>query len=98
MATELQKMAMDLAASLWLNPCSYDELYERKVLKHISEYNFRTVVNIAEHRGYIYEKGEKLYCYKKTVINVLNPEGYEMELETDTRSDFRKEFDKLNNQ
>ncbi len=95
MAT-LNQMAMDLSASLWIKPATYDELFERKVLKSISEYNFRTIVNIAKNRRYIYEKGDNLYCYKKTVIEVLNPEGYELELPTDARSEFRKEFDKSN--
>lgn len=97
MASQLKSMAMDLAASLWIKPCSYDELYNRKVLKSINEYNFRTIVNIAKNRGYIYEKGDKLKCYRKTVENILNPEGYELEIPTDTRSEFEKEFDKYNN-
>ncbi len=90
-----KEMAMDLAASLWIKPCSYDDLFERKVLKSVSEYSFRIIVNIAKDRRYIYEKGDKLYCYKKAVVEVLNPEGYELELPTDSRSEFRKEFDKL---
>jgi hypothetical protein len=96
MASQLQSMAMDLAASLWIKPCSYDELYNRKVLKSIDEYNFRTIVNIAKSKGYIWQKGEQLKCYRKTVEKVLNPEGYELELPMDIRTEFEKEFDKYN--
>lgn len=56
---------------------------------------FDRILKIAESKGWIYLRGETYYTYKKTVKNVLNPAGYEMDLPTDIRSDFRKEFDRL---
>lgn len=90
---------MDIAASLWIKPATYEDLYNRKIecLKHSSDYMFSKIVKITESKGWIYKKGEVYYCYKKTVKNVLNPAGYEIDLPTDTRSDFRKEFDRLYN-
>lgn len=93
---DLKYMSMDLCASLWYSPCSHDNLFERKVIKSISEYGFNTILNIAKKRGWIYERNGVLYCYKNTVIKILNPNGYEIELICDSRSEFRKSFDKLN--
>lgn len=88
---------MDIAASLWIKPANFEDLYARKIesLKNSSEFMFDRIVKIAESKGWIYLKGKTYYCYKKTVKNILNPAGYEMDLPTDTRSDFRKEFDRL---
>ncbi len=96
-SNSLKDMKMDVAASLWIEPCTFDELFKRSVIKNISEYAFNTVVKMAKASGYIYERGEILYCYKKTVKQILNPEGYELELPDDTRSALRKEFDRINN-
>lgn len=95
--SEISILAMDIAASLWIKPATFEELYARKIesLKNSSEYMFDRLVKIAESKGWIYLKGETYYTYKKTVKNVLNQAGYEMDLPTDTRSDFRKEFDRL---
>ena len=89
---------MCLAASIWHNPATFEELFERKIdiLEHASEYMFNTVLQSAKSRGWIYEKNDIWYCYKKTVKQVLNPAGFEIELDKDTRSEFRKQFDKLN--
>lgn len=88
---------MDIAASLWIKSATFEELYARKIesLKNSSEYMFDRIVKIAESKGWIYLRGETYYTYKNTVKNVLNPAGYELDLPTDTRSDFRKEFDRL---
>jgi hypothetical protein len=95
--SEISTLAMDIAASLWIKPATFEDLYTRKIesLKNSSEFMFDRIVKIAESKGWIYVKGETYYCYKKTVKNVLNPAGYEMDLPTDTRSDFRKEFGRL---
>jgi len=96
MSNAIKEVAMCLAASIWYQPGTFDELFKRKidVLKNASEYGFNTVLMLAKSRGWIYEKGDVWYCYKKTVIEVLNPNGFEIELQTDTRSVFRKEFDR----
>ena len=94
---EISTMAMDIAASLWIKPATFDELYARKIygFENSSEYMFDRILKIAKSKKWIYMKGEVYYCYKKTVKNVLNPAGYEMDLPTDTRSDFQKEFDRF---
>ena len=95
--SEFKNLAMDLAASIWWQPATWDELYERKItsLKNASQYMFDRVVKLAVAKGWIYEKGETYYCYKKTVKEILNKNGYEIDLPTDTRSQFRKDFDRL---
>jgi hypothetical protein len=95
--SEISQQAMDLAASLWIKPATFEDLYARKVrgFENCSEYMFDRILKIAESKKWIYTRGETYYCYKNTVKNVLNPAGYEMDLPTDTRSDFRKEFDRL---
>lgn len=88
---------MDLAASIWHKPGTFEELYKRGInsLKGVSEYNFNLCLGMTKSKNWIYKKGEIYYCYKSTVVNVLNPNGYEIELPVDQRSDFRKEFDRL---
>lgn len=90
-------IAMTLTASIWYKPGTYEELYQRKVdvLKDASEYSFNTILMLAKSNGWIYEKGGVYYCYRKTVKNVLNCKGFEIEIDVDTRSEFRKQFDKL---
>jgi hypothetical protein len=89
---------MDIAASIWYNPGTYEELYDRKIesMKHASEHMFFTTINIAKSNGWVYEKNGIYRCYKSTVLNVLNPNGYGIELPVDTRSEFRKSFELLN--
>ena len=95
--SEISTLAMDIAASLWIKPATFDELYARKIesLKNSSEFMFDRIVKIAKSKGWIYLKGETYYCYKKTVKNVLNSSGYEMDLPTYAMSDFRNEFERL---
>lgn len=95
--SDLKEITMCLAASIWHQPATFDELYKRKidVLKHASEYMFNTVLMSAKSKGWIYEKDNTWYCYKKTVKEVLNPSGFEIELNKDTRSEFRKQFDRI---
>ena len=96
--SDLKETTMCLAASIWHQPATFDELYKRKidVLANASEYMFNVVLMSAKSKGWIYEKGDVWYCYKKTVKEVLNPAGFEIELNKDTRSEFRKQFDRLN--
>lgn len=96
--SEISELAMDIAASLWLKPATFEELYARKIesLKNSSEFMFDRIIKIAQSKRWIYLKGETYYTYKNTIISVLNPSGYEMDLPNDTRSDFRKEFDRAN--
>ena len=73
-------MTMDLSASIYMKPATFEELFKRKIesLKNTSEYMFFKIVKIAEEKNWIYMKDETYYCYKKTVKNVLNPSGYDL--------------------
>jgi hypothetical protein len=95
--SEISNLAMDLAASIWLKPACFEDLYARKIksFENSSEYMFYRIVKIAESKNWIYRRGEIYYCYKKTVKKILNPAGYEMDLPIDTTSEFRKDFDKF---
>lgn len=81
---------MDIAASLWIEPASLEVLAKKEFLEGISQYSVYTIVNIGKSKGWIYEKNDVYYTYKKCVIEVLNPKGYELYVKTDTRSDFEK--------
>ena len=74
---------MDIAASCWLKPATFDELYARKIesLKDVSEFMFDRIVKLAKSKGWIYINGETYFCYKKTVKIVLNPAGYQLDLQ-----------------
>lgn len=80
---------MDIAASLWLIPCTFEELCKRL---DKPEYGTHTIVNIILKKGWIYKKGSTLFCYKKTVKEVLNPAGYGLDLKEKYLSDFEKEY------
>lgn len=96
--SEINELAMDLSASIYLKPDTFEGLYARKIesLKNASEFMFDRILKIALSKGYIYEKGEKYYCYKKTVVNVLNKNGYEMDIIKYEPSEFEKQFNKFN--
>lgn len=76
----IKEMTMDVAASLWIKPATFEDLYARDIesLKYLSEYAFDRILKSARSKGWIYEKNKKYYCYKKTVVNILNPAGYEL--------------------
>lgn len=79
--SEISSLLMDIAASVWIKPATFEELYARKIesLKNSSEFMFYKIVKIAELKGLIYLKGETYYTYKKTVKDVLNPNGYDID-------------------
>jgi hypothetical protein len=70
----------DISASLWAKPATLRELNNRDFCKNYSEYGLYNLLCLAKHRGWIYEKQDKYYCYKKTIIDVLNPNEYEINL------------------
>lgn len=87
---------MDIAASIWIQPGTLEQLHSRKIesIKTADEYSLNSLLLSAKKRGWIYQKKETWHCYKKTVLDVLNPYGYDLELPADTRSEFRKAFDR----
>lgn len=74
---KLSDMAMDLAASIWMQPCTRDELYERGVVKNISSYSFDILLDIAFKRKWIYQSGSILKTYK-SAVDFLNKNDYEL--------------------
>lgn len=81
---------MDIAASLWIQPCTFEELCKRL---NVAQFGFHSIVNSALNDGWIYEdKNEVLHCYKKTV-KMLNKNDYDLDLkESPKLSDFEKAF------
>lgn len=75
----IKQRQLDLAASLWTKPGSFEDLRERDFLKGISEYSLDRLISWCKNDGLIYEKRGKYYCCRKAVKEVLNPAGYELE-------------------
>lgn len=75
----LKTLQMDIAASLFMKPCTFEVLMERDFLKNTSEYGVEIQLKSMEMKGWIYFKNDKYFTYKSTVKNILNPEGYELE-------------------
>lgn len=78
MAT-ITDMVKVIAASLWIQPATYEELVERFSGKY-SEYSIYLMFRGALAKKWIYQKGETYYTYKKTVVEILNPDGYALDL------------------
>lgn len=76
---DIKQRQLDLAASLWTKPGTFEELKERDFLRGISEYSLDRLLRWCETDRLIYEKKGKYYCFKKTVIEILNPAGYELD-------------------
>lgn len=94
--SELRMLLTDLAASIWVKPGTFEELYARKIesLKNADEYMFFKLLAIIKRKEWVYVRGEVYYCYKKTVKEVLNPSGYELELPSKTSSEFEDAYKK----
>lgn len=69
---------MDIAASLWCIPASLEELNERDFVNHIDQRILFSLLASMKKKGWIYERYETYYCYNKTVVTILNPNGYEL--------------------
>lgn len=77
--SQLKGQLMEIAASLWIKPGTFDELRSRDFMKMQAEYNIWLMVNMCKRRNWIYEKGDKLHCYRSTVDDVLNKNGYDLQ-------------------
>lgn len=77
--SEIKDIKMDIAASLFMCPCTEEELLERDFLKGKSVFMTQKLIQQIIADGWIFEtKSGLLCCYKKTVKNILNPNGYEL--------------------
>lgn len=77
--SEIKDIKMDIAASLFMCPCTEEELLERDFLKNKSKFIIQKLIQQITTDGWIFEtKSGLLCCYKKTVKNILNPNGYEL--------------------
>lgn len=89
MSDSILDKTKEICASLWYAPATLEGLSER--LK-INEYLLSKLLAGARRKNWIYERGESFYCYKKTVREVLNPAGYDIDLSKPYESEFRKAF------
>ncbi len=67
-----------VAASLWVKPADLTELMKRDFLNGFSEYSVFQLIALAKRRGYVYEKTDTCYTYKKA-LDALNRKGYELD-------------------
>ena len=87
----LTDIKYDACASLWMQPCTFEELCKRM---DKTGYLYFKLISGAMSDGLIYEKGNILYCYKKTA-KLLNQKGYELDLkEKSEESEFVKSLRK----
>lgn len=91
MSNDLTLIQQEIAASLWMLPCTFEELCKRDFLKGKSEYGVQVIMGLIENKGWIYQRGDKYYCYKSTA-KMLNREGYELDLKEEHLSDFEKAY------
>jgi len=76
---EFTQIQMELCASLWMAPGSIEELQKRDFLAGICEYNLVLMIRIMKSKKWVYERQNRLFCYKNTVETILNPAGFELE-------------------
>lgn len=83
-----------IAASLWIEPATFERLAERFKDKYAQFSIWNLLVIAKNHRKWVYQRGETYFTYKDCVVNVLNPAGYELDLKEELKSDFRKKFER----
>jgi len=66
---ELQK---DIAASLYLEPATLDELSKRDFLSNIADFNVDRLLSVLEYKGWLFiDKQDRYHTYKKIAKKVL---------------------------
>jgi hypothetical protein len=68
----------DACASIWMSPCTFEELCERLDKPQLG---FWSIIKVALDDGLLYQHGEVLKC-KKTTAKMLNTKGYELHIPT----------------
>lgn len=72
MASGVHEQFKDIAASLWMKPATIEELAERDFLKFRSIIGVSNMIVAMVKLGWIYERGDRLFTYKKTVSEHLS--------------------------
>jgi len=65
----------DTCASLWLKPCTFEELCVRL---DKPEYGFWSIVKSAIDQGFLFEKSGVLYCKKSTAQKLQKSGDYDL--------------------
>jgi len=69
MLAGLSDIKKDIAASLYMKPATMEELMERDFLHNRSEYGVSILLGIMVRDGWLFEKGETYYTYKKFALS-----------------------------
>ena len=72
MASETTELFKNIAASLWVSPATIEELSGRDFLKFRSEIGVSNLLHAMVNLGWIYQRGERFFTYKQTVIKNLS--------------------------
>jgi hypothetical protein len=73
---QLKELKYDIAASLYIKPCTEDELITRDFLKQRSPYGLGILIRMLEQEGAIYYKDSTICVFKKWAKKNLI--GYEL--------------------
>lgn len=65
MSNPFQELRNNIAKSIDIIHCTFDELAERDFLKNTSCYGIDRMIMRLENIGAIYYRGEKMFIYKK---------------------------------
>ena len=83
--SELREIRNDIAASLFLLPCTFEKLMEREFLKNKSEYGVQHFIRDLDRVDAVYYIGEKIHIKKKWAKE--NLQEYEIDFRTDKERD-----------
>lgn len=93
--SQIKELKLDIAASLFLYPCDYEELRNRDFLKTKSDYGIELMLSFLENDGASYIKKNKIHIKKSWAKKNLKEYGLDFrtdrEKEIDSMSDFAKQ-------
>ncbi len=84
----MNELILDIAASIFISPCTEDEFMKRDIVKNKAKYAVQRLIMILE-KDAIYYKGEKMFVYKEWAKKKLK------DYDLDFRSKKEKELDGL---
>lgn len=77
---ELKELEKEIAASIYISPCSEDELHKRDFLKNKSNYGVLILIQSLENDGAIFYRSGKMYIRKEWAKK--NLAEYDLDFET----------------